>query len=427
MNNKTYFQLIPRRWKYLNIIDYLLPIYIVMSVPLFYMGWHYSFVFKFIGIFISIIYLFKFAPLQTKTNNIFNVFILLVTLSIIQYSYNDRPIEGYFGEVSNYVAAMLFYYVGASDDRLGRHFYNRLLYSIVIVFTIGLIFYFLTPSWYVARNLEIINNQSGVEYNEINVLAQMRFSAFFGDSYYVSHLSVFAVAIAVFGVAYKKGKEKVLAYVGLTIGLLSSIACMHRAAILGSAIALILFAYFYLKTQNHLYKFYFGIIVIVLLLAIVIIFAGTGDRMDTLFEMLTNRVDDNMSLGKALDERKFTKELMDDMKFYIFGHGLGSGGVGMRAYGYPGISDMQYVKMFYENGVVGAVLFILIILQTLRKGIKYIRYFLTEDVIILFILLAMLGSNSLSIYYFIVYPFWYAVGRINNSNYLHRLKNKEWK
>jgi hypothetical protein len=413
------------RWKYLNFIDYILPTYIVLSIPMLYLGINYDIVFKSLGVFAALLYIVRFRIPQSQAVRLFSAFILLVTFSFFQYIYNGRPFVCYITEASNYITAMLFFYIGVSDDRPDRTFYKKMMYAIAIVFALGLVFYIIMPSWYLSRNLDAINAESQTEYSENNVLERMRYGAFFAQSYMVSHLAVFCAAIAIFEFAYNKGKLKWYALVSLLVGLASSIASLHRASMLGGLLVLIIFFYFNQKT--HRYKTNIFIIVFFLLaLALTMLITNSfGERFDLLSEMLTERVDDNMSLGKALSERKFTHELMASMQFYLFGHGLGSGGVGVRAYGFPGISDMQYVKMFFENGLVGAFLFVTIILRAIIRGVKYFRYYITELAIIAFILLAMLGSNSLSIYFLIVYPFWYAVGRIFNESYLKKLKNNE--
>lgn len=411
------------RWKYLNFIDYILPTYIVLSIPMLYLDINYDIAFKSLGVFASLLYIVRFRIPQSQVVRLFSAFILIVAFSFIQYIYNGRPFVCYFTEASNYITAMLFFYIGVSDDRPDRTFYKKMMYAIAIVFAIGLVFYIIMPSWYLSRNLDAINAESQAEYNESNVLERMRYGAFFAQSYMVSHLSIFCAAIAIFELAYNKGKLKWYALVCLLVGLASSIASLHRASMLGGFLVLIIFFYFNHKT--HRYKTnVFIIVCFSLALTLTILIANSfGERFDLLSEMLIERVDGNMSLGKALDERKFTHELLASMQFYLFGHGLGSGGVGVRAYGFIGIADMQYVKMFFENGLVGAFLFVTIILKAIIRGVRFIRYYITEVAIIAFILMAMLGSNSLSIYFLIVYPFWYAVGRIFNESYYNTLKN----
>jgi len=419
-------EVMPERWKWLNIIDYLLPIYILCTIPIFYYNLHYDFIFKGVSVLVTVCYLMRFKTPRDSTTVIFNLFIIVVSLSFLQYLYNNRPITCYFIDASNYITAMLFYYIGVTDERPGRPFYKKLLIVLVFIFVAGLVCYLLTPSWYIERNLERINASSGIEYNEVNVLDTMRFNAFFGDSYSISHFSVFCCAISVFCFAYSRGKQKVLALIFFVIGLLASVASMHRASMLGCLITVLMYVYF--NHRSHYYKKNIAIIIgIIIVIALFIIFSsGFTERLENIFGMVTNRVDDNMNLNKALSERKYTKELLQSMEFFIFGHGLGAGSVSVREYGFPGVSDMQYVKMFYENGLVGAFLFLIIMARTIKLGFKYIEFYLTEISMILFILLAMFGSNSLSIYYFIVFPFWYAVGRINNNEYLKKLKNKEW-
>lgn len=417
---------IQSRWKWLNFIDWLLPAYVVCSLPTFYLGQHLDFVFKGLAIVATLFYIVRFRMPKSPTTRLFTAFVLLVVFSFFQYLYNDRAIELYISDASNYIAAMLFFYVGATDDRPGRPFYTKLVYAIAIIFALGLMCYVTMPGWFLSRTVEAINAGNSVQYNETNVFEQMRFGAFWGDSYSVSHLSVFCVAIATFDIGYSEDKKKIIALVCLAIGLLSSIASMHRASMAGSGLALAAYFYFNHVTGRKKDNVYLIMAGVALIIGFFAIMPNLTDRVEDIIALVTNRVDDNMSLDTALKERKYTDQVMASMRFFFFGHGLGAGGVGARAYGYPGISDMQYIKMFYENGIVGAFLFIAIIIQVLRRGIKYIRYYLTEVAIIVFILVAMLGSNSLSIYYLIVYPFWYAIGRISNNDYFQKVKTKIW-
>lgn len=425
-NNITILSNGPKRWKYLNFIDYLLPVYLLLTIPLFYLGIDFGFIFKGAAIVFILFYLLRFGLPQQKSSKIFIVFFFFVLFSFIQYAYNDRPFSCYIGDATNYLLSMSFFFIGVTDDRPGRTFYRKLVYAISITFSIGLVCYILTPSWYVSRVADVISQSSIVAYDETTVLDRMRFSAFWGDSYPVSHFSIVCIAISLFDIVYFKGREKIIAFLCFIVGLISSITSMHRAAIAGSIIALVLFFYYNRRLHKSKNNIWLLAIIAIIILVLLVLGLDMGDRIEAIVEMITNRVDDNMSISKAYAERKNTKELLSSMTFYIFGHGLGSGGVQVRAFGYPGVSDMQYIKMFYENGIVGAFLFVFMIFSILRRGLKNIRYFLTDIAIILFFLFAMIGSNSLSLYFLYVVPFWYAAGRICNDNYIARLKTSQW-
>ena len=346
-----------QRW--LSIVDWLLPVYMICSVPLFYLGLRYEFLFKAGSILVTVLYIIRYGNRSNQLAQVFTVFFLLVAFSFLQFIYNGRPFVCYLKDASNYLSAMLFFFVGITDDRPGRTFYQKMMLSITGVFILGLICYVITPPWYIDRNVEIMSAESGIEYGENSMLEHLRFGAFFGDSYSVSHLSVFCSAIALFSLAYTKGRSRVLAIMCLIIGIVSSVASMHRASILGSLIAIAVYVYFNHKTHRLKANALVFLISILLVTSLWFFLPSATERVSDIFGMVTERVDDNMDLNKALQERKFTKELMADMKFFILGHGLGSGGGSVRAYGFPGITDMQYIKMFYENGIVGAVLFIL--------------------------------------------------------------------
>ena len=106
------------------------------------------------------------------------------------------------------------------------------------------------------------------------------------------------------------------------------------------------------------------------------------------------------------------------MKYYAFGHGIGSVGAEARKLGFYGLTDSNYIKIFFETGLCGSLGFILVMMSTVARAFSYIKYYICELSIVLFILVAMPISNSLCLYHLCILPFWYAVGRIWNNDYL---------
>ena len=73
------------------------------------------------------------------------------------------------------------------------------------------------------------------------------------------------------------------------------------------------------------------------------------------------------------------------------------------------------------------MLFVFLIGRTLIRAIKHMKVYLIELVIIMFFLVALLGSNILNFGYMIVMPFWYTIGRVwNTKNYKEALQNKDY-
>jgi hypothetical protein len=106
------------------------------------------------------------------------------------------------------------------------------------------------------------------------------------------------------------------------------------------------------------------------------------------------------------------------MRYFTFGHGVGSGGSVAIMNGLPGVTDMNYAKILFETGFCGSFGFVLVMLFTLARAFEYFKYYSCEISIICFVLCACFFSNSLCLYHLYIIPFWYAIGRIWNESFL---------
>jgi hypothetical protein len=132
------------------------------------------------------------------------------------------------------------------------------------------------------------------------------------------------------------------------------------------------------------------------------------------------------SVGKAYSERSgMTTNMLEGFNSMIFGTGIGTGGVRAERAGLKAVSDANYTKMLVEQGIVGCVLFFTFIIQTCHRIVKYFKYYAMEGAFLLSILIAMIGSNALDFSLYII-PFWYAMGRVWNKEYLqNQIINKD--
>lgn len=103
---------------------------------------------------------------------------------------------------------------------------------------------------------------------------------------------------------------------------------------------------------------------------------------------------------------------------------MGAGGSSAGMFGLPHVNDANYYKLLYESGLVGSTWFFIIIIMTLIRAFINIKYLIIELVIICYVLSAMVGSNSLTLAYMYILPFWFAMGRVWNYEYLKQLKNE---
>ncbi len=401
-----------------RIATYILPCAIVGSLVEMYLGmWAIDTVVKLLAILISLLVIVKGGYHRGGfLDTLILGYIFYCLLTGVSYLWNGRPISCYFADISDFLLPICFVYVGLNDIH-DRKMYDRFLTALIPIFLLGLLCYLTTPGWYTTRLAEVMNSQwyiNGDVYDEESVLSVARFMAFFRTSYPVSHFTVFGISIVCFNFL-RIDKRSKYTTASLLVLIVSVVLCMHRVAI--ACMVLFLGITLLLSFKSKSRKRLWPVIIMGVGIIAVLVYGATNERYQDVFSMVSERIED-MSVGNALKERKQIREVMSTWDNFIFGQGIGSGGAAARSAGFYGITDQNYVKLLYETGIFGFIFLAFILGITLIRGLKYYQYYLTEVMIIAFILIAMLGSNSLVIYYTYTILFWYAVGRIWNRRYL---------
>ena len=290
---------------------------------------------------------------------------------------------------------------------------------------LGLIFYLLGTGWYLARSADIRNSEWYIDssvYDEDSIVSSLRYCAFFKTSYPVSHLATFALSIGLFDLL-RKDKYTKYTIPKIIVLFVSIVLCQHRVALACGGL-FVAFTVLYGIRHKVMSRIRPLILLVTVGLTTLIVVGVTNDRFETLFDMLSERYED-MSVSNAMKERKQIAEVFSSWDNVITGEGIGSGGAAARRAGFYGITDQNYAKLLYETGFLGCVLYAFFMLTSLFRAMKYYRYYLTELFIMFFISIAMLGSNSLVIYYMYIVTFWYAVGRVWNKQYLHDARQQK--
>lgn len=411
--------------------DYILPLYFIITLPELYFGaWGIFVLCKYFAFFLLLLMATRVMEQSSNSSNfksVFSIYFFYCILSVIWYAGNDVSIQCYKNEVFNSLPAMFFVYVGMAEKRDNNRFYKYFLYFCTVSMVIGFFLYLTVPGWYIARKTEQYNNQwfNDLTYNEDEYLQTMRFSSYLGSSYNVDFFALLAISISLFALyyAYKNAKNPLIAYICYFINFLAAILSQMRVAMAYAVIATILFIYFGYKTKNSkASNKLLGIIIFGLMIVVTVGITRLGERGDFLQTVLLARLDD-MSFLKALGERSYQMDLLANYWYNpIFGHGIGSGGSVARSMGYPAVSDCYYIELLFENGIIGFLLFVNIMVKTLKRAYRNYRYYAIELAFIGFVLCACIGSNTLSMSFICVFPFWYCIGRVWNDSYLASAK-----
>lgn len=418
--------------RFYRILDWVYPAFFLVYAIEFYTGmWRLSTIVKFACILLTLLYfgdILRKASLNGSFYKLFSSYYLYCILSFVWYTVNDIPFDCYLNELFNSIPAMFFVYVGLADNRKDGKFYKRFAYFCTVSMLIGVFLYITTPGWYVQRCIDAYESRafrSGM--SEDTMLSTMRFIGLFRDVYETDMFAMLALAISLYLFFQKpKSKGEYWTFLMVIINFVAAVLTQQRVA-MASSVLILLFYIVYTRTQDKARKTRMMLIgtflVIVGFFSFVMIKAG--DRIDQLSILLGDRLD-NMSLSTAYSERSSQHDvILRNLSMPIFGKGAGSGGGTAGAYGLVHVSDGAYWEILYEFGIVGLVFFLFVMFKTVYRAVKRRKYFMTELVIVCFVLVAMLGSNTLTLGYMLVVPFWYSVGRIWNVGLINNLKQNE--
>lgn len=361
--------------------------------------------------------------LMLKKNN--STFITLMSfffaynvLSFVLYAFNGASVSFYIGTLQSYLFPMIFAWFGyrySNDEK-----YNKIyLFSCLGCFLVGLYLYFTMPSYYLQFLYDFETTQYTGRDNvtENAILAYSRFSSFFGSSYMVSYLSIPALTISLsYTLNNNKEVNKFWCYFIAIVSFIAAQLCQQRIAMVYSVAVLLIYAFFSLKAK-HSSKLLIVYAVVIVVFVSVLGAIGTLERFDVISDNMMGRLY-SMDINSAMEQRTVQYRLSERATWwsYIFGLGMGSCGGVAREAGLIGVTDGEWVKLFYEMGLVGTSLFIMIILTSLARSLKYFRLYNIEFIVIVYFLAAGIGSNSLTMNIPCA-MFWYCLGRIWNKKY----------
>lgn len=374
--------------------------------------------------FFAILYIIKSSREKNRPwgKNVFLIWFFYNILSILGYLWNGKPIECYFEILRPLIFPMLFFFVGNDYKEKGNRFYDIYLISCIVCFVIGIILFVSMPPFYLDY-LKRMMEDSWYEQNtsESYLMEFGRMSSFFKDSYAISYLSVPALALSL-GFMMKKTKfNQSVLYFFAFICFLSAMLCQQRAAMAGAMLVFVFFLFYNNKISKTKV-----IVVAVLFIVVGSIYIVNDERYDAINTMITSRFED-MSSKESLNSGRTDQytSALDGCNNILFGDGIGSGSSIIRKYGFKGVSDGEYVRILVENGIVGLFLFLLLIVNTVKRCFNDLKKHATELCIVCFFLLAMTGSNSLSINFFYSCIFWYAIGNVWRPQIQLELSNKK--
>lgn len=357
-----------------------------------------------------------------KKNKLLLVFIAYSLFTVTSYMIVNRPLSLFLNDCIYFVIPILIAFVGMDKREVSNKFYDYLFWACLLSFAIGYYIYFVKPSWYQSFYTYVMNTKwfrsDYVGFDDI--VDSYRFSSFAADSYFTQYFGMFAFSLGL-AKTFKSTDHKLL-YLFFSLIILGAVLLsLQRSAIVCCILMIVAYFFYFLKNRkgqktNNLKYIIYALIV----LGIIVLALGASDVVQkVLFRFTQMGVDDAFEVEGSRTEQIQTT--LASWENYVTGNGLGTAGSKARSMGYPGISDGNYIKLLVEEGIVGFVLFLVLMLTTFFRALKNFRYLSMECCVVGALIFAMLGSDALMFTYYIV-PYWYVIGKVWNPDYLNYLK-----
>ena len=319
---------------------------------------------------------------RIKYHKIFKLFFIAWIIYIILSGLlADLPVRYLTEEFKRFMAPTFFVFVGmyCRSDKI----YKAFLFSIFFSVVLGFLLYILKPSWYIRFLVECFKNllyaNSAENANSVMESA-FRFQSFFTDCYAISYFVTFSLCIILCDF-YRENRIVTNKRLQFAILLSLVIAIFWSGFRVAITYMILLFVWMILYgsyTNNPNNKLFIRIFIIgTAILVLFFLFLSDNHYFSYIFESVSNRFSD-FSYETAMEGSRNTQQekVLESWQNAIFGEGTGSKGAQARIDGLPAITDGGYVKMLVENGFVGISLFLMIMLATIIRGLKYIHYYM---------------------------------------------------
>lgn len=333
--------------------------------------------------------------------------VLFILYSLFSYLFSDYPLSLFYYGVKTQIIPILFYFIARGKYISKIEFINNMFYPLLVVYLFAVILYFFPPGFYTEFKMGNISENVSVKMlHEIS-----RMSSFWSHPYFVGYSSVFVIVSSLINIIVYKNTSKLYIWM-LFLALFCQIFSQMRVCL---AFSFLFFFYITLYSYRHklraskiLFRIWLSLIIIVITVVFIIF-----TYLDSSFiEYILNRSIDS-------DENIITARfgLFDGFtsKISILGEGLGKYGHAALLINQPSIADCEYIRLPVELGLMGALIYFIIICKSIINGLKIKYIYFYETSVILFFLVAMIGAAPLEMPGQQPFMLWFCVGTIANN------------
>lgn len=309
--------------------------------------------------------------------------------SLFYFTEEMVPISIFFKAFSNSLMPIFFYVIGKKGI---FKFWKSYVFAIIVCGIVGTFLLWSKPTWYIEYCLKY-----GYSFS--------RLSSSIGSTA-IGTLSVVGIVACI---KYINEKQRGAWKIKYMLCILFSLLSMQRSAWIVGILAVIYLHYLIFK-KNRWLKLRWFVLEIIFLLAVLVILR---EKILEIFRrwFLEKEYASINGGSSAMFER--AKAWVEGIKHsnILFGSGYGSRSHKAMEYIEYTVNDGSWIELLCGVGIIGVLLFIIVILVCLAKGMKHIRELYMPTMIIIMICLQAIGSNIFE--FQITTPlFWISIGQI---------------
>ena len=332
---------------------------------------------------------------------------VFVAYSLISYPlFGDYPVDIYIASIRDQIFPISFYFFSRSNKTKNIDFFQPALNPLIFAFIVGLILFFLSPSWYIDYRLNGEYSRSVGNYFNVT-----RMSSFWTSSYVVGYSSLFVIIYIINKFFFEKYKIKHFGLF-LSIAFISLFFAQQRISIAFAVLYLFLIICLLIKKGNiALRKFIIYTIIAVAFIGLIAIVVSK--YMDKYYlDYIIGRITDYEE-GIVEDRLNMFDKYISSITF--LGEGLGKYSHNAMLHDLPCISDCEYIRTPNEIGIFGMGILMIIIFSSLITNYNKGRKYSFESLCVLFYILAMIGATPLEVSQQQPFMLWYCLGKLQNK------------
>lgn len=339
---------------------------------------------------------YKKTKINTITDLLIYAYIFYNLFSFILFINSNLPKSVFIAEFSNSILPIVFYFISKLNN---ENFYFKSSQYILISILIGFLLQNIVPDKY-ANFMYTLDSTGGTDPIHFSI----NFRSFIGLT---TNGSLSAICAIFFIDRYLINRKAINFFFSL-IAISSTILTFRRSAIYVMVLGYFLILIFNLFFSYNKLRIILSQLCFISILILISYLVIDKEFIEIIFERVKQ-------YNNAINERKDNWiESIYYSKNIFLGSGLGTFSQKAENFRNEIIPDGNYFRFLAEIGLLGILIFLMIILTSFYNSIKNLKKNYLSLIVVIMLLLQAIGSNIFS-FQLLAPIFWFSIGNLNKK------------